>query len=43
MATCRQQHKTMPDRVLKAQALPGMKQRAERVEDALAMSAARPL
>src|SRR5262249_41353924 len=34
MATCRKQHKTMPDRVLKAQALPDMKERAERVEDA---------
>jgi len=34
MATCREQHQTMPDRVLKAQALPDMKKRAERVEDA---------
>jgi hypothetical protein len=34
MATRRKQHKTMPDRVLKAQALPDMKERAERVEDA---------
>src|SRR5262249_19129674 len=34
MATCREQNKTMPDRVLKAQALPHMKERAERVEDA---------
>ena len=34
MATCREQHKKMPDRVLKAQALPDMKERAERVEGA---------
>src|SRR6516164_3517028 len=34
MATCREQYKTMPDRVVKAQALPDMKERAERVENA---------
>jgi hypothetical protein len=34
MATCCEQHKRMPDRVVKAQALPGMKERAERVENA---------
>jgi hypothetical protein len=33
MATCREQDKTMPDRVVKAQALPKMKERAERVEN----------
>jgi hypothetical protein len=27
MATCREQHKTMPDRVVKAQALSDMKER----------------
>jgi len=34
MATRCEQHKTMPDRVVKAQAPPDMKQRAKRVEDA---------
>jgi hypothetical protein len=34
MATCREQHKTMPDRVVKAQALPDMKERTKRVENA---------
>ena len=34
MATRREQDKTMPDRVVKAQALPDMKGRAERVENA---------
>ena len=34
MATCREQYKTMPDRVVKAQALPDMKERAERVKNA---------
>ena len=33
MATCREQDKTMPGRVVKAQALPKMKERAERVEN----------
>jgi len=34
MATCREQHKTMPDRVVKAQVLPDMKERTKRVENA---------
>ena len=34
MTTCREQYKTMPDRVVKAQALPDVKERAERVENA---------
>src|SRR6516162_7841960 len=34
MATCREQYKTMPDRVVKAQALPDMKERTKRVENA---------
>jgi hypothetical protein len=34
MATCREQHKNMPDRVVKAQALPDMKERTKRVENA---------
>ena len=34
MATCREQHKTVPDRVVKAQAPPDMEDRAERVENA---------
>jgi hypothetical protein len=34
MATCCEQHKTMPDRVVKAQAPPDMKERAKRLEDA---------
>ena len=34
MATCCEQHESMPDRVVKAQALPDMKERAERVENA---------
>ncbi len=34
MATRCEQHETMPDRVVKAQAPPDMKQRAKRVEDA---------
>jgi hypothetical protein len=34
MATCREQHKTMPDRVVKAQTLPDMKERTKRVENA---------
>jgi len=29
MATCREQHKTMPDRVVKAQALSDMKERTQ--------------
>ena len=33
MATCAEQHKTMPDRVVKAQALQDMKQCTERVEN----------
>jgi hypothetical protein len=34
MATCREQHETMPDRVVKAQPPQEMKERAERVENA---------
>jgi len=34
MATCREQHKTMPDRVVKAQVLPDMKESTKRVENA---------
>ena len=34
MATCRDQHKAVPDRVVKAQALQKVKERAERVENA---------
>jgi hypothetical protein len=34
MATCREQYKTMPDRVMKVQAPPDMKERAKRVENA---------
>jgi hypothetical protein len=34
MATCRDQHKTVPNRVVKAQAPQNMKERAKRIEDA---------
>jgi len=34
MATCREQHEAVPDRVVKAEALQEMKDRAERVQDA---------
>jgi len=34
MATRREQHKAMPDCIVKAQALPDMKERADRIENA---------
>src|SRR3982074_3325303 len=34
MATCREQHEAVPDRVVKAEALQEMKDRAERVQNA---------
>ena len=34
MTTCRDQHKTVPNRVVKAQAPQNMKERAKRIEDA---------
>jgi hypothetical protein len=34
MATCREQHEAVPDRIVKAEALQEMKDRAERVQDA---------